>query len=140
MSHEQRAPDTAACSSACTVSVNGEAGGGGSAPRSREPEGAVVPAILLALPEASMDIDAAIAKQEERIAKLEAPTPPGSPTDAGDKESEPADDDNKKMLQAAVDFLREPQVQKAPMSAKINYLHQKNIATVAHFMYQEKVL
>ena len=35
------------------------------------------------------------------------------------------DEESKKQLQAAVDFLREPQVQKAPMSAKINYLHQK---------------
>eukprot|EP01044_Picomonas_judraskeda_P003438 COSAG03_NODE_283_length_9462_cov_3.269038_1_plen_193_part_00 len=71
-------------------------------------------------------VDEAIAAQEKRIAKLEAPTPPGSPKDGVDAElGTGLDDEGKRLLQAAVDFLREPQVQKAPMSAKINYLHQK---------------
>jgi hypothetical protein len=75
-------------------------------------------------------VDAAIAAQEERIAKLETPTPPGSPStaeaDAAGAESPAAvDDKSKELLQAAIDFLRNPDVAKAPMSAKINYLHQK---------------
>jgi hypothetical protein len=67
--------------------------------------------------------------EQERIAKLETPTPPGSPKDGADEaagaEASELDEEQKKLLQAAVDFLREPQVQSAPMSAKINYLHQK---------------
>ena len=66
--------------------------------------------------------------EQERIAKLEAPTPPGSPKDGAEEaiSSEVGlNEEQKKLLQAAVDFLREPQVQSAPMSAKINYLHQK---------------
>ena len=67
--------------------------------------------------------------EQERIAKLETPTPPGSPKDGTEEapSSGPTTlgEEQKKLLQAAVDFLREPQVQSAPMSAKVNYLHQK---------------
>lgn len=88
-----------------------------------------VPAAVLTTTMAAETIDAAISAQEERIAKLEAPSPPGSPTDGKQKAdggTEPAlDEQSKQQIQAAVDFLRNPEVQQAPMSAKINYLHQK---------------
>ena len=54
------------------------------------------------------DIDAAIAAQEERIAKLEAPTPPGSPKEGA--EAEPAaslDEESKKLLHLEAELQNE---------------------------------
>ena len=55
------------------------------------------------------------ASREERVEKLSS----------DDAKAPELDDKSKQLLQAAVEFLKNPQVAKAPMSAKIQYLHTK---------------
>jgi hypothetical protein len=73
--------------------------------------------------------EAAEAAQGERLEKLQQAAqqqPAPAPTPEPQLQQQPQlDETSKKLLGQACAFLRDPTVSKAPMSAKVQYLHQK---------------